>query len=384
MNILFLATLPPDRPTMVGRVLPLAREVQRHGHTVRVITLGAENGSSVLSDIPVDVVGPTLREGSSKRPPLTTTFDRLRMGTLALEHAIARTPADAIVLCKPHPQNVNALRNTDVPVILDADDDERWASRLSFFERWYMGHTEKKAVRRADLVTACSPYLVTRYTRQLRGKKVALLPTGIDEQEEPAPDIRKTIGLPKETPIILYIGSLALSSGHRIDLLLNIWDSIAESHPDLCLVFAGDGIHQDVINAQARNCRYGNRIHFLGRYAAGAAAGLARQASLLVDPVDSTKTSEAKSSSRVLLALRTGVPVIAGDVGIRRMLLPSSVHVWTLYSPDNPDQFRASIHHGLTPEARNEFERAARGTWEQWSWKHLGEQFVRLCEEIAK
>lgn len=384
MYVIFLATLPPDRSTMIGRVFPLAREVQRHGHTVRVVTLGTAKSSSVIADIPIDVVGPTLRDGSSARSSLMNVFDRLRMGGLALEHAIDRIPADVIVLCKPHPQNVTAIRNTHVPMVLDADDDERWASRLSFLERWYMGWIEKKAVRRADLITACSPYLVTHYTRELRGKKVALLPTGIDEQEEPAPDIRKTFGLPKETPIILYIGSLALSSGHRIDLLLDIWDSIAESHPDAHLVFAGDGIHQDVINAQARSCRYGNRIHFLGRYVAGAASGLARQATLLVDPVDSTKTSEAKSSSRVLLALRTGVPIIAGNVGIRRMLLPSSVHAWALYSPDNPERFRASVNHGLTSEARNEFERAARGTWEQWSWKQLGGQFVTLLEEIRR
>jgi glycosyltransferase involved in cell wall biosynthesis len=187
-----------------------------------------------------------------------------------------------------------------------------------------------------------------------------------------------------ETKIILYIGSLAVSSGHRVDHLLAVWDELAANDPNLHLVCAGSGIHAETLQAQTSSLRFGARVHFSGRYKAGEAQGLVKQATLLVDPVDDTAAARAKSSSRMLLALLTGVPIVAGDVGIRRDMLPAPCRLGALYAPGNPAELLPALRHGLTPAAREQFSEATRNTWQRWSWETVGNTFAALVENAVR
>ena len=384
MTVTFAATLPPESATIVGRTLPLARALGERGHTVRIVTLDHMSvRRHVHDDVPIDIVGPTLRGDVSKRPTFPELVRNFRRGVQGLSRALAAARFDVLILTKAHPQNVVASRAVTCPIILDADDDERWASRLSGIERHIMGWTEQRAARKAVLVTACSPALVDRYSQELRARRVALLPTGITPSSARAPDLRSTFNLPPSTPLILYLGSLALSSGHRVDDLLNVWDALAESVPDLQLIIAGDGIDAERLREHAQRLTFTRRVHFTGRFAPDEAEGLARQATLLVDPVDHSPASRAKSSSRTLLALATGIPIVAGDVGIRKLFLPPAIHPWALYPPERRDRFLWSLKHGLTKEAREHFQKETAGRWEQWSWDRLGREFVSLVEGLV-
>lgn len=383
MRVTFAATLPAESPTIAGRTLPLAHALVRRGHAVNLLTLGTREGSRQESGIVIAIVGPTLRGEADERPNFPELVGRLRRGARGLSHALRRSTADVIVLAKAHPQNVLAAHSVTCPLILDADDDERWASRLSRVERYVIGRIERHAARKAALVTCCSPALVNRYSIELRAPRVVLLPTGIAPSSVSTPDLRRALQLPPATPLILYLGSLALSSGHRVDHLLDVWDELATEIADLHLVIAGDGIDANRLRAHAARLTFAHRVHFTGRFASGEAEGLARQATLLVDPVDRSPTSRAKSSSRTLLALLTGVPIVAGDVGIRRHFLPPTIHSWALYPPDHRDRFLQSLKHGLTEEAKAHFRRETTGLWQQWSWDRLGSAFASFVENLA-
>jgi glycosyltransferase involved in cell wall biosynthesis len=382
MTILFAATLPPGSSTLIGRTLPLARAAQKHGHTVHVVTLGDTERAETPMNVPVTVVGPALRGPTAERHPLWELSRRLRFGSRAIAGALSKQRPDVLVLVKPHPQNVSAARTVSCPIVLDADDDERWASRLSPLERAVMGYLEWRAARRAALVTVCSPALGQRYSLQLRAPRIALIPTGIAPSATPARNLREALRLPPATPLLLYLGSIALSSGHRVDHLVDVWDTLAEKMPTLHLVIAGDGIDHALIRERASRARHGRRIYFTGRFAPEEAESLARQATLLVDPVDRSPASQAKSSSRTLLALLTGVPIVAGDVGIRKLFLPPAVQSWALYPPEHPEQFLQALLYGLTPEARHHFQKETAGLWKQWSWERLGHQFLSAVEEV--
>lgn len=382
MKILFLATLSPDRPTIIGRTVPLAEELATHRHDVSIVTLGSSTPPSSNFSVRMSVVGPALRD-TSARPSLPTILGRLRAGTRALKMAVRHAAADVVVLVKPHPQNVFALSETRARIILDADDDELWASRITPLERWFMRTVERRAVSRTHAVTACSPALVDHYMSLAGIRPVVLLPTGIRPSDTTVPNLRMMFQIPPDAPIILYIGSLSRSSGHRVDVLLETWDLMADRHHDARLVIAGDGIDAAELRQRAGRLTHGAHVHFLGGYAAEAAEGLARQATVLVDPVDDSPATRAKSSSRTLLALRTGVPIVTGDVGIRRLLLPLSLHRWALVPPSDTDRFLASLLYALTPEARRAFAETTRGRWEHWSWKNLGERFHHLLQQVA-
>ncbi|MDP3685892.1 MAG: hypothetical protein Q8R32_03610, partial [bacterium] len=120
----------------------------------------------------------------------------------------------------------------------------------------------------------------------------------------------------------------------------------------------------------------------LGRFTPPEDIAIAREVDLLVDPVDRSLANEAKSSHRVLLALATGTPIIAGAVGIRTHLLPPTLHATCLYDPDNASALAPVLARGLEPHTKHQFRAQTRDLVDQWTWPVLGEQFVRLLESL--
>ncbi len=378
MRIIFLATLPPQSASIVGRTIPLAEELIKRDHKVKIFSLG----ESTLDNDLVKIVGPAFRKSNTKPGPIATGI-RLKRGARALEQITKKEKADVFVLSKAHPQNTFAARKVTVPVILDADDDERHSSRLSFLEKKFMGIVENRASAKASLVTACSPYLIERYENELGAKKTSLIPTGISSHMgRKKIDFHKKIGIIEDAPIVLYIGSVAISSGHRVDHVLQIWDRLSEK-TGAHFVVAGDGIDFEAVKTLSGNLKYHDRVHFWGRYENEDAPSLARAATVIVDPVDNSPASLAKSSSRVLLAMKVGTPVVAGENGIRRMMLPYSLP-WTVYTPGDNESLLNSLIYAIKTSAKEEFISHTADLWQSWTWEQIGTKFNNLLEELIK
>jgi glycosyltransferase involved in cell wall biosynthesis len=283
-----------------------------------------------------------------------------------------------VVLAKAHPQNTYAARKTQRIVVLDADDDEVQGSRLTAPERLLMHVVERSAAKRARLITTCSPALTHRY-RSLPGSAVVeCIPTSIQNTKgSDAPDIRAILSIPQTAQIVMYIGSVAIQSGHRVDHVLDVWDEVAEHLPDAHLVIAGDGIDLERIKLKAA---HHPRIHSMGRFPSSHAIPFTRQATVLIDPADRSPQAEAKSSSRVLYALVTGTPIVAAQGGIREIILPRSLHSRFLYNPDDLSTLTDSIQKAVLPETADMFRQETSGLWEQWSWDAIGKRFCSLLE----
>lgn len=392
MRTIFVSALPVERSSTVGRVLPLARAMVAAGHDTTLLTLSGrvdppyeeETGDA---GVRMRAVGPAVRATRVPNPGVVDTLRRLRRGRAALASALAREPADLLVLAKPHFQNtgpvLRAAAMRQIPLVLDVDDRETHASRLPFFARWYAEELERRAARAAALVTTASPALVEHLRRHAPATRIELLPTGITVPADvPPARLREKLRLPPAESLILYVGSLAISSGHRVDLLI---DSLAQLPPAAApahLVLAGDGIDAPRLKARAARTPVAERIHFLGHFTPPADLALAREVDLLIDPVDRTPTNEAKSSHRVLLALATGTPVIAGDIGMRRFLLPAALHADCLYDPRQDGALTAALARGLDPSFRERFQRQTKGRIDQWTWDTLGPRFVSLLTSL--
>lgn len=387
---------------MVGRMLPLARAVASAGHTVDVLTLAGSHKSErsessslerwgeQLPRVRVSLVGPALRATDTMHPSLVETLARLRKGRAALAEALEQERPDIVVLAKPQLQNAPPTlafaARTRVPLVLDADDLEAEASRLPALARWHARTLERRAAGAAALITACSPFLVEHFRRLNPAARIELLPTGISIPPSVSPArLRERLGIPTDATIILYVGSLSLSSGHRVDLLINAWSRLSlDQGRNAHLVIAGSGMDEEALRERvARDAALKRRVHFLGRFTPPEDLALAREADLLVDPVDRSRTNEAKSSHRTMLALATGTPIVAGNVGIRPFLLPSSLHELSLYDPYAPDSLTRALARGLEPTVRERFQRETAGCIQQWAWPTLGAQFTRLLETAA-
>lgn len=369
MKILILAPLPPGRSTTIGRTVPLAEELQKRGHTIRIATLrdGTETDDSLFS-----FVGPSLKIPRDIKFRAFEIIKRIIIAKKGFESAVKFFKPDLVVLEKAQPQNVLAKIPKNIPIVLDVDDDERYSSGSSFLWTIFISFVESYGVKKADLITACSPALVKRF-------KAEFIPTGISAEEgSPAPDIRQKFGIPPDAQIITYLGSLSLASGHRIDHILSIWEKLAENFPKVRLVFIGDGNDAEKI----KKLKHFDRIHFYGRYDANHSESFAKQSTILIDPVDNSRVSESKSSSRAILALKTGTPVVAGNVGIRKIIIPESLHEWTLYDPEKLNSFYECIACALKPESKNEFVQKTKDEWEKWSWPEIGSKFVSLIENL--
>lgn len=396
MRVLFVAALPPERSSIIGRILPLAREVRvaGHGHAVEVLTLsGAHRGRyrerQEIDGVRLRTVGPALRATDDAHPNPLTVLPRFFQGQAALARALSTVKADVVVLAKPQPQNtfpvLSWAERTSVPLIVDLDDRETEASRLPTIVRSALAHLETQAIEHAAVVTAASPALV-EYARSIRPTtRVEFLPTGLRIPATiPSAHLKERLNLPPDAAIILYVGSLSIASGHRVDALLEAFNASLEAAPTAHLVLAGDGIDAEPLRRQAESSPARDRIHFLGRFTPPWDFALAKEATLLVDPVDRSLTNEAKSSHRVLLALATGTPVVAGAVGIRPLFLPSALHTVCLYNPDTPGELRAALLRGLNAGLREQFREQSRDLIQQWTWDVLGKQFVQILESLKR
>lgn len=133
---------------------------------------------------------------------------------------------------------------------------------------------------RCDAVIALSPKMKELLDSWGCEEETILLPTGVDpippaNKQAPA-SFRKTHGIPSDHKVLLYSGRL--SREKNLELLVDMFDEVAESHTNVTLLLAGDGDYRKELESLAEESRYADRIVFSGRYKredAGAVYGAA-------------------------------------------------------------------------------------------------------------
>lgn len=371
MTIAFATTQSVTDSTLRGRVLPVATRLAKK-HDVHVL---------VLEKLKV-TTSPALHLHSVGRLPFVRTArGKKRLKRMALvvrlldtawrtAWALQRITPDVVIIEKTLPHNVlgvwlwHLFTRRPHRIILDVDDFELTANvTTSLTQRAAIHWAERTATRIAEHVIAATPFLADHFT-QLGAKKVTMIPTGIQ------PFTPETIT--PASPSLLYLGSLSISSGHRVDLLPQIIEILARDFPSITLLIAGHGDDEALLRQP--------RIKLLGAFELKDVPHLLAMTNIIIDPIDSSIAQRAKSSFRTIAAAWAGKPIVTSNIGIRPYLLPPSLHNRFFAEAGNPASYAEKIATLLrTPLQPAEIATLQQHA-QQFSCDVLAPQYARIIE----
>jgi len=378
MTIVFATTLSLQGSTIQGRILPIAKQLASH-HQVHLL---------LLNDVPSRNQINYHRVGSE--PFIRTNKSKHRLSGLALlinmlstafntTRTLWRISPDVVVISKALPHNVLGVKiwrlfHPRHKIILDVDDFELSSNQLSsIYQRAAIHWAERVATDLATHIIAATPFLADHYQFLSNNKSsVTLIPTGVHSYKA----VRST----PSTPIIAYIGSLSISSGHRVDLLPDILQRLKTQYPLIKLMVIGSGEDTTSLKQSFVDKGLTESVIWHGRFSPADLPALLSQISILIDPIDSSIANRAKSSFRVSLAAASGLPVVTSNIGIRPLLLPPALHSRFFAQPNNTQDYAnkisALINHPLTPSERTSLIKHSQAN----SWSRIADQYYSIIQ----
>ncbi len=380
MKIVFLTTQSNAQSTVLGRVVPLARQLQQQGHKVTLFLHRERNEQGdTIPGIPVRITGKNpfkrTKTGKMRRSGVSLIWT-MKINAFRAAWGLLYERPDRIILVKPLPENTFAaflaklfLWNTKV--ILDVDDFELFANKLSSLGQRAAVHiSEAVATRMATCIVVATPFLYDHMHQMVAGtKSVTCIPTGLD------PIATKRV---QGEHRMLYIGSISVSSGHRVDLLPAILSQVRKELPNASLVVAGTGDSEHLLQEKFKAHGLTNAVTFFGAFTNKDVPTLVSNTDVLIDPVDASIVSRAKSSFRTALALATGTAIVTSSVGIRTDLLPPVLHEMFFATPEDPPSYANRIIRCLqTPLSETDIA-AMMQRAQEYTWKELSKTYLRL------
>lgn len=380
MKIAFATAQSLRGSTNIGRIMPLGAELQKIGHAIHVLVLTTPDAAPEAKGLSIHYIGrePFRRTSRGKRRlqgirlTLSMLFTAIRTAL-----TLKRLKPDLIIISKPLPSNVTGvliygLLTTDYKLILDADDFELTANKLSsIYQRAPIHWASRRAAQLAQAVVVASPFLADHFKQLTQGAKpVEVIATGISNDFLSAPYERPRRWRGEGPVTLAYFGSVSVSSGHRVDMLLDILKMLVAKHFHVRLLIAGDG--DDVADLKKEFSRRGlaGHVSWHGRFDLRQLPSLISPSTIILDPVDGSIANRAKSSFRVVLAAILGLPIITSNIGIRPALLPSVLHERFFAEPGHTGSYTEKISsllsHPLTESEQALLQSHARKfTWAQ-------------------
>lgn len=402
MKVLFLLTQDLESPSGLGRYFPLARELAKRGHQVKIAALHS-NFDSLTSyqknqnGIEIDYVAPmhVMKSGNQKKYySLLQLISIALRATLALTHAALKTPADLIIVGKPHPMNsiagLSAKYLQRKKMVVDCDDYEAASGNFEgHWQRPIIAFFEKRVPRRANFVTTHTYFMKDKLIAWgVPAEKIIYLPNGIDvDRFKPPSSVRvateqKNLKLDGKK-VVAYIGSLSLSS-HPVNLLLSAFQSVLSSYPDTVLLIVGGGEDFDYLQEMARQIGRLAQTRFVGRVRPENVTLYYQLADVTVEPVYDNDAARGRFPLKMLESWACGVPFVSADVGDRRMLL-GSPPAGLLAQPGDAESLATAIHQILSdPGMAETFRQRGLERVRSYYWDQLAVELETIYQQTLK
>ncbi|WP_427130783.1 glycosyltransferase family 4 protein [Pseudarthrobacter sp. S9] len=176
---------------------------------------------------------------------------------------------------------------------------------------------ETEIMREADLVVTLGQAMKANIvTAGIPEAKVIIAPNAVGGGflDEPldAASARGELGLERDGQYIGTVSSLVAYEG--IDDLVEAFELLAPKHPDLRLLIVGDGVSKPLLQVQARQSGFGDRIIFTGRVPQDRAVRYHQSLDVFVVPRKDLEVTRSVTPLKPVEALACARPVVASNL----------------------------------------------------------------------
>ncbi len=366
---------------MIGRVLPLAGQLALHNQ-VHIIGHGKKESADWPSQLIFHSSGRdpwSIGSAGKRRLRGWRLVVRVLVNSWRAALLLFKISPDTVIIVKSLPENVLAVSmwrwlHPRPNIILDSDDFELTANKLtSLTQRAAIHWAERRAVKLAKQIVVATPFLADHFEQLATPTKpITLIPTGL------TPESFGSVTPPARRPlVILYAGSLAASSGHRVDMLPEILRLVRQELP-ATLIIAGSGEDEAELRRAFVQRGLADSVEWTGRFNDRDLINVLSRAPVLIDPIDSSITNRAKSSFRTLLAAATGRPLVTSNVGVRPLLVPAAFHALFFARPGDPQDYAQKIVALLKGPWPAEHVSELQTHFDQYRWANLSKPYEKL------
>ncbi len=372
--------------TLSARMLPLAVELQRRGHVVRIVAPAYLNPADAGTIIRVaGVLVEHVPLPRLKGPPGT-----LETAVVLLRAALRETP-DVLHLFKPKGYSGLAalfarFLRPSLPLVVDTDDWEGWGgwNDLAPYSRpmkTFFAWQERSLPRRANAVTVASRTLQTQvWGFGVPMKRVLYLPNGVPTLPPALPArgaARHELGLGDEPVVLLYTRFWEYHLSEIIAVLL----ALRLRCPTARLLVLGTGERREEQELARLAARAGvtSQLDQRGWAPPEMISAAFAASDVALAPFSDTLMNRAKGMAKLLQLLHAGLPVVAGKVGQAAEYIVDG-QTGVLVPSDNGGALaRATLDLLADPErARAVGAHAQRHVLEHYAWSRLATSLEHL------
>lgn len=329
MKLLFLCKRRPmDRDLLTrpyGRFFYLPRFLAQRGHEVCILLLDYQGGS------PVDRQSDGMRWIS-----VPWCWYRPFAYIVKLKQLVAQYRPDWLIGCSDIWYGILASRyahRNTVRVCIDAYDN--FESYIPWLKPLHL--CWRRALKRADLLTAAGPGLLERMTSGRHDGESAVVPmatdpVGFEPMDRKA--CRKKMGLPLAATLIGYCGSMHRTRG--VEVLFRAFEMLRRDHPDVILVHSGRTCNDVPLPAF---------VHALGYIDDELMPVLLNCMDVLVVTIRPSAFGDYSYPVKLYEAMACGVPVVVTRTGPTSWILGENSP--QLVPPDDPEAMCQAIARNL-------------------------------------
>jgi glycosyltransferase involved in cell wall biosynthesis len=171
------------------------------------------------------------------------------------------------------------------------------------------------------------------------GEKIIIAPNAVGgaflQQPAGAADARRELGLEEDGYYIGTVSSLVAYEG--INDLIEAYTLIARKRPDVRLLIVGDGVSKPLLQAQARQSGFSDRIIFTGRVPQERAVGYHRALDVFVVPRRDLEVTRSVTPLKPVEALACARPVVASRLPALMEIVTDGVNGLLANAEDSHD-----------------------------------------------
>jgi glycosyltransferase involved in cell wall biosynthesis len=360
--------------TLLARMLPLARALQRRGQRVTIVAPPVQNPED--ADTRVDHGGvPVIHTALPRLPGPAAVIEQ----SATLLYAALREAPDVVHLFKPKGYGGLAaltarITQRRLPLVVDTDDWEGpggWNDLLPYPApaKALFAWQERDLPCRAHAVTVASTTLESLvWGMGVPAKQVFLVPNGIEPERMLAVPAAQLDAL-RPPQMLLYTRFWELDVAELVAALT----AIHQVRPDVRLVVVGRGEagEEHLLAELAARSGITAMLDVRGWLEPGQIPAVLASCDLALAPIRDTLINRARGMAKLLELLVAGLPVVAGDVGMARAYLDHGAG-GILVPPGNSGALAAAALHLLNDAGlRRAKAEGARTAATRYTWDSL-------------